>query len=164
MIGPLGPFVSFKDRLSDQSKWKLSLSESDLPGLRLILVMPDAELVEQGMDPDEICDLVLGGITEVAKNIALAPVLTILEELLALPERRCQTLDAIGAIGNRRAFPLLEKVFESLPAWGEEVAVSLASALGMLGGVEAMALLERLKMRYPANSEVQEEIRIAQMK
>ncbi len=158
ITGPLGPMVSFEQRLAACDAWVNGLMEKDLQLLNAILMMKPEELERDQLDAEEVFVQVAEGLVVLAEAYP-DDVLQILGDQLMNPTLTTILLDAIGNWGSMLAMPLLERAAEK--KFDEEIAVSIASAAGMIGGDRAMDLLAKLEARYPDLEMLKQEIEIA---
>jgi hypothetical protein len=158
LTGPLGPMVSFEQRLKDIENWRMGLGRHDIQVLEGVLKMALGDLEASGIDPGEAyaeTAEALGSLADRFPN----EILRIFRDCLPLPHLTCIVLDALGNWGDHRGVPLIGELISR--RLEEEVAVSVVSALGMMGGPEATGLLSRLEVDYRGLPSVQKEIEIA---
>lgn len=150
--------VSFDQRLAACDVWVNGLMERDLAILNAILMMKPEELEGHQLDAEEVYVQVVEGLVGLAEAYP-DEVLQILGDQLINPALTSTLLDAIGNWGSMLAMPLLERVAEK--EYDDEIAVSLASAAGMIVGDRAMDLFAKLEARYPNSEMLKREIEIA---
>jgi hypothetical protein len=161
ITGPLGPFVPWQERLAAQERWKNFLTLSDIREMQSLLHLCNDDLEAFGLDADETCILLLEGLAMVATKDDSKAMISFLQAMLDSEERRDQVLDTIGSFDILEVPHLLDYTLSHLPSWGENTAISLASALGTIHSESAKSMLDRLENIYPANAAVLGEIQSA---
>jgi hypothetical protein len=158
ITGSLGPMGSWEARLAQHEEWEMGLTVADIPTLKDVLLQTPAELEGQGLDAEEVYVVAadaLGGLGDRAP----AEVLAVFRSLLPQTHLTTVILDGISVWGSAAALDLLAEWMDQ--DLREGVTVSLACALGEIGGGRAMEMLRELEERYPGYAELGEEIAIA---
>jgi hypothetical protein len=147
----LGPFRSIDDldreMETEAHKWG-ALAASKLA----------KALVELELADDPLIDVLVEFLDIYCKHYPNALGEALLQELR--PDGPPRLVMQIGCTGNVEAITRLKQII-NLEMAGDELLVSLACALGDLGGSEALTILNSLQQRQNLSNEVKNEIDIA---
>ena len=148
---PRGPFVDLSDILTEMEATSRCLGVNAAPDLAVMLVQLDSEM-------DSSLEALYQFLQFYAKSYPKALEKALLQELR--PTGPPTLVEILGVTGNPDVVTQLREVL-AIDEADDELLLSLACALGELGGGEARQMLYQLRRRSNLSQPVQHEIKIA---
>lgn len=148
---PRGPFAEISDILTEMEVTSRCLGANVAPDLAMMLVQLDSEM-------DGPLEELYQFLQFYAKSYPKALEEALLQELR--PTGPPTLVEILGVTGSTRAVARLGEVL-AIDEADDELLLSLACALGELGGAEARQMLHQLRLRANLSQPVQHEINIA---
>jgi HEAT repeat protein len=160
LAAPLGPFTTHDERLQRQDRWVDAGGVELLEALVDLIASPPAEDRLGATNVEDWTSVLV----EVAGTLGARHPDVALRHLLPLLDHersRGAAIDVLGAAGDARAVPELERLVRG-GQLGTDDLVHVAGALGEIGGEHACRLLEQMRAAVPPDQdELLEEIEIA---